>query len=114
VADASSAWPLRLFGADSVVKLRPPSASERTWLWVRLGNVAASRGSSPGRDAKRGLAALLLLAAVAPATAVAQRTPQPVFTELFAYAELAAYCRSQVTAAGTSKGRAEASPAPMP
>jgi hypothetical protein len=28
---------------------------------------------------------LLLLAALAPATAVAQRTPQPVFTELFAY-----------------------------
>src|SRR5207237_7233097 len=33
----------------------------------------------------RCLAALLLLAALAPATAVAQRTPQPVFTELFAY-----------------------------
>src|SRR5207249_5175645 len=30
-------------------------------------------------------AALLLLAVLAPATAVAQRTPQPVFTELFAY-----------------------------
>jgi hypothetical protein len=28
---------------------------------------------------------LLLLAALAPATAVAQQTPQPVFTELFAY-----------------------------
>ena len=28
---------------------------------------------------------MLLLAAVAPATALAQRTPQPVFTELFAY-----------------------------
>jgi hypothetical protein len=28
---------------------------------------------------------LLLLAALAPATAVAQRMPQPVFTELFAY-----------------------------
>jgi hypothetical protein len=28
---------------------------------------------------------LLLLAALVPATAVAQRTPQPVFTELFAY-----------------------------
>ena len=52
---------------------------------VRLGNVAASRGSSPGRDAKRGLAALLLLAALAPAPALAQGTPQPVFTELFAY-----------------------------
>ena len=52
---------------------------------VRTGNVAASRGSSPGRDARRGAAASLLLAALAPAAAVAQRTPQPVFTELFAY-----------------------------
>ena len=52
---------------------------------VRTGNVAASRGSSPGLDARRGAAALLLLAALAAATAVAQRTPQPVFTELFAY-----------------------------
>src|SRR6266849_10569451 len=32
-----------------------------------------------------GLVALLLLAALAVATAVAQRTPQPVFTELFTY-----------------------------
>jgi hypothetical protein len=32
-----------------------------------------------------GLVALLLLAALAPETAVAQRTPQPIFTELFAY-----------------------------
>ena len=52
---------------------------------VRWCNVAAFRGSSPGLDARRGLAALLLLAALAPATAVAQWTPQPVFTELFAY-----------------------------
>jgi polysaccharide lyase-like protein len=52
---------------------------------VRLGNTAASRGSGPGLDAIRGLAALLLLAALAPASAVAQRAPQPVFTELFAY-----------------------------
>src|SRR5271167_546785 len=52
---------------------------------VRTGNVAASRGPSPALDAERGLAALLLLAALAPATAVAQRTPRPVFTELFAY-----------------------------
>jgi hypothetical protein len=52
---------------------------------VRTGNVAASRGSSPGLDARRGAAALLLLAALVPATAVAQRPPQPVFTELFAY-----------------------------
>src|SRR6516165_6562695 len=53
-------------------------------IMVRTGNVAASRGSGPGLDARR-LAALLLLAALAPATAVAQRTPQPVFAELFAY-----------------------------
>jgi hypothetical protein len=52
---------------------------------VRQGNVAGSRGSCPGFDARRNVAALLLLAAFAPATAVAQRTPQPVFTELFAY-----------------------------
>jgi len=55
-----------------------------TPIMVRPGNVAASRGSSPGLDG-RGRAALLLLAALAPATPVAQRTPQPVFTELFAY-----------------------------
>ncbi len=52
---------------------------------ARMGNVAASRGSSPGLNATRGAAALLLLAVLAPATAVAQQTPQPVFTELFAY-----------------------------
>ena len=52
---------------------------------VRRGNVAASRGSDPGLDVQSGLAALLLLAALAPPTAVAQRTPQPIFTELFAY-----------------------------
>ena len=52
---------------------------------VRPGNVTASRRSRPGLDSRRGLAALLLLNALAPATAVAQRTPQPVFTELFAY-----------------------------
>ena len=52
---------------------------------VPTGNIAASRGASPGLDTRRGPAALLLLAALAPATAVAQRTPQPVFTELFAY-----------------------------
>jgi hypothetical protein len=53
---------------------------------VRSCNVADFRGSSPGLDARRGLAALLLLAVLALATAVAQWTPQPVFTELFAYA----------------------------
>jgi hypothetical protein len=52
---------------------------------VRTGNVVASRVSSPGLDARCGPAALLLIVALAPATAVAQRTPQPVFTELFAY-----------------------------
>ena len=52
---------------------------------MQTGNIAASRGSKPRLDARRGPAALLLLAALAPATAVAQRTPQPVFTELFAY-----------------------------
>ena len=51
-------------------------------ITIRRGDLAASCGSSP----RRGLAALLLLAAaLLPPTAVAQRTPQPVFTELFAY-----------------------------
>jgi hypothetical protein len=37
-------------------------------------------------DSKLGPAALLLLAAaLSPPTAAAQRTPQPVFTELFTY-----------------------------
>ncbi len=52
---------------------------------VRPGDVAASRGSGPGLDVRCGPVALLLLAALSPATAVGQRTPQPVFTELFAY-----------------------------
>ena len=52
---------------------------------VRPGKVAASRGSRPRLDAGRSLAALLLLASLAPVAAVAQQTPQPVFTELFAY-----------------------------
>jgi hypothetical protein len=52
---------------------------------VPTGKIAASRGSRPGLDARHGPAALLLLAALAPAPAVAQQTPQPVFTELFAY-----------------------------
>ena len=52
---------------------------------MRSGNVAASRGASPGLVAGCGLAALLLLIALAPATAAAPPTPQPVFTELFAY-----------------------------
>jgi hypothetical protein len=52
---------------------------------VPTGKIAASRGSRSGLDARRGPAALLLLAAFAPATPAAPPTPQPVFTELFAY-----------------------------
>ena len=52
---------------------------------MRMGNVTASRGSSPGLDARRGAAAMLLFAVLAPTMAGAQQTPQPVFTELFAY-----------------------------
>ena len=52
---------------------------------VQPDNVAASHGSSPGLGTRWGRAVLLLLAALAPTTAMAQRTPQPVFTELFAY-----------------------------
>jgi len=49
---------------------------------MRRGDLTASCGSSTSR----GLPALLLLAgALSPSPAVAQRTPQPVFTELFAY-----------------------------
>src|SRR5215469_2816295 len=50
---------------------------------MRMSNVAASRGSNPGLGAKRGTAAMLLFAVLAPTMAGA--TPQPVFTELFAY-----------------------------
>ena len=51
-------------------------------MTMRRGDLAASCGSS----ARRGPPALLLLAAAfSPPTAVAQRTPQPVFTEVFAY-----------------------------
>jgi hypothetical protein len=53
---------------------------------VRRDNLAASLGSSPGRDAKRVRVTLLFLAALfSLPVAAAQRTPQPVFTELFAY-----------------------------
>ena len=53
---------------------------------MRRDNLAASWVSNPGRRARRGPAALLVLAAaLSPPTAAAQRTPQPVFTELFAY-----------------------------
>ena len=43
---------------------------------VRPGNVADSCGSNPGFDARRGLVAVLLLAALAPAMAVGQWAPQ--------------------------------------
>jgi hypothetical protein len=52
---------------------------------VRRGNIAASFGSSPGRDTGRPAALLLLASILSPQTAVAQGAPQPVFTELFAY-----------------------------
>ena len=52
---------------------------------MRISNVAASRSSSSGLDARRGAVALLLFAVFTPTMAVAQQTPQPVFTELFAY-----------------------------
>jgi hypothetical protein len=49
---------------------------------MRMGNLAASSGSSPGR----GAAAMLLFAVFAPTMVGAQQmTPQPVFIELFAY-----------------------------
>src|SRR6266404_4572824 len=49
----------------------------RNWGKVTAGNLTPPR---------RGLVALLLFgAALSPPTAVAQRTPQPVFTELFTY-----------------------------
>src|SRR5215472_5646731 len=52
---------------------------------IRMGCVAASRGSSPGLDARRSAAAMLLFSVVAPTMGGAQQAPQPVFTELFAY-----------------------------
>jgi hypothetical protein len=53
---------------------------------VPTGSLAARCVSSPGRDARLGPAAVLLLAvALSPPTVVAQPMPQPVFTELFAY-----------------------------
>ena len=53
---------------------------------MRQDDLAASSGSSPGRDGRRVRVTLLLLAAVlSPSMAAAQRIPQPVFTELFAY-----------------------------
>jgi hypothetical protein len=51
---------------------------------VQAGNVAGSRGSGPGHHARR-LATLLLVTTLASATAVAQRAPHPIFTELFVY-----------------------------
>src|ERR1700730_5040884 len=54
-------------------------------ITVQRDNSEASCVSSPGRDARRSPAALLLIAAVfSSPTAAAQRTLQPIFTELFA------------------------------
>ena len=80
-----------LFGLAALLKIflcyhhQAGGSAIEASIMVRPGKVAASRGSSLRLDARRSLAALLLLAALAPATAVAQRTPQPVFTELFGY-----------------------------
>src|SRR5215469_11973909 len=52
---------------------------------IRMSNVAASRGSSPGCATRGGAAALLFFVLLAPMTAMAQQAPQPIFTELFAY-----------------------------
>ena len=53
---------------------------------MRRDNLAASSGSSPGRDGRRVRVTLLLLAAMlSPSMVAAQRIPQPVFIELFAY-----------------------------
>ncbi len=78
-----------LVGSDGITGKNPkafppfplPSSEGSALVMMRTGNVAALRGSSPGR----GAAALLLFAVLAPTLAVAQQTPQPVFTELFAY-----------------------------
>jgi hypothetical protein len=51
---------------------------------VQTGNVAGSRASGPGHHGRR-LATLLLVTTLASATAVAQRAPHPIFTELFVY-----------------------------
>jgi hypothetical protein len=50
-----------------------------------MGNVAASRESSLVSAPRAVPRYCCCLAVFAPATAVAQQTPQPVFTELFAY-----------------------------
>jgi hypothetical protein len=53
---------------------------------VPTGSLAARCGWSARRDARLGPAAVVLFAAaLSPATGAAQPTPQPVFTELFAY-----------------------------
>src|SRR4051812_23962859 len=79
MAEASLRCLTGVFMESIDVKPRPIT------IKVLLSNVVVSPRSSPGLDCGRCLAALLLLAALAPATAVAQRTPQPVFAELFAY-----------------------------
>ena len=62
-----------------------PSSEGSVPVMMRAGNVAASRGSSPGLDARCSAAALLLFTVLASTMVVAQQTPQPIFTELFAY-----------------------------
>ncbi len=52
---------------------------------MRMSNVPAPGGSSPGLDTRRGAPALLLFAVLAPMMAMGQQAPQPIFTELFAY-----------------------------
>jgi polysaccharide lyase-like protein len=52
---------------------------------MRMSNVPAPGGSSPGLDTWRGAPALLLFAVLAPMMAMGQQAPQPIFTELFAY-----------------------------
>src|SRR5262249_27565286 len=54
-------------------------------IMLPRGNIEAFRRSISGRDVKCRVAALLLLAALPSATAIGQRPPQPVFTELFDY-----------------------------
>src|SRR5690349_5302289 len=76
-ASPRSAYSLFLYDHRSSSAMEAP-------ITVRTGNVAASRGSRPGH-ARRRLAASLLLVALAPGSAMAQRAPQPIFTELFAY-----------------------------
>src|SRR4051812_45986747 len=78
------------FNYSETTFILPPkhrNTSRRLPITVRRDNSEAARASSPGYEERRGPAALLLLAALfsSPTAAAAQRTPQPIFTELFAY-----------------------------